>query len=444
MLHLIRKYNKPTPRYTSYPTVPVWQQPEMDALQWGALVKRTFDETNERGISLYIHLPYCEQLCTYCACNKRITTNHRVEEVYIDTILREWAMYLKLFEARPRIREIHLGGGTPTFFSPRNLTSLITRILQSAEVAEEHEFSFEGHPNNTTRAHLKKLYEIGFRRVSFGIQDINEEVQIAINRIQPFYNVVNVTRWAREIGYKSVNFDFVYGLPFQNSQNLARTIQTSLKLRPDRVAFYSYAHVPWTSKGQRAYSEEDLPGEVEKANMYLMGRGIFREQGYEDIGMDHFALGHDTLAKARKNKNLHRNFMGYTTAPGELLVGLGCSSISDAKYAYAQNEKTVEAYTAAVNEGRLPLTRGHLLTDKDREVRETILKIACQGCYTWESLKPEEEEALKDLAQDGIISLHNNSFEITPQGMLFLRNVCAVFDQYLNGDVKERKFSKAI
>jgi oxygen-independent coproporphyrinogen-3 oxidase len=422
----------------------MWKEAALDSARWKEVVKKTWNESKDHGISLYIHLPYCEHLCTYCACNKRITKNHKVEEVYIDALLKEWDMYLEVFGSKPILREIHLGGGTPTLFSPENLSRLITGIISKSIVSGTPEFSFEGHPNNTTYKHLKTLYDLGFRRVSFGIQDINEEVQLAINRIQPFYNVVNVTAWAREIGYDLVNFDFVYGLPFQNSQNLARTIQTSLKLRPDRVAFYSYAHVPWTSKGQRAYSVDDLPGELEKANMYLMSRDIFKNQGYVDIGMDHFALAHDDLALARISGNLHRNFMGYTTAPGDLLIGLGCSSISDARYGYAQNEKNVEQYLAAINKGDLPLTKGHFLNEDDLSVRGIILKIACTGMYEWSDLEENDRKALQELEHDGIIVLKDDTLRITDTGMLFLRNVCAVFDRYLDGSQNVTRYSQAI
>jgi oxygen-independent coproporphyrinogen III oxidase len=444
MLHLIRKYNQPIPRYTSYPTVPMWGDPAVDRVRWNQVIKQAFDETNEKGISLYLHLPYCEKLCTYCACNKRITKNHTVEDKYITALLNEWAIYKTLFDGKPKLKEIHLGGGTPTFFSPENLEKLMLGIFKDCEISNQPEFSFEGHPNNTTYQHLETFYNLGFRRVSFGIQDINEEVQLAINRIQPFYNVVNVTRWAREIGYTSVNFDFVYGLPFQNTQNLARTIQTSLKLKPDRVAFYSYAHIPWTYKGQRAYSEEDLPGELEKANMYLMAREIFMKQGYQDIGMDHFALAHDDLTLALNNETLHRNFMGYTTACSELLIGLGCSSISDAKYAYSQNEKNVEKYIKAVNNGQLPLTKGHFLSPEDQNIRKVILKIACSGKYEWTSLPEEELIALQELSADGIIEFTGQSFQVTKSGKLFLRNVCAVFDVYLDQKRRGNRYSKVI
>ena len=444
MLHLLRKYNRSVPRYTSYPTVPQWKETEMEASRWTTIVKKAFEKTRDKGISLYIHLPYCEQLCTYCACNKRITTNHGVEQPYIQSVIRELEIYIDLFGSRPKIREIHLGGGTPTFFSPENLSSMMQKIRNRCDIDPRAELSFEGHPNNTSFEHLSTLYAEGFRRVSFGIQDLNEQVQIAINRIQPFENIERVTRWSREIGYQSVNFDFVYGLPFQNSKNLAITLQTGLKLKPDRVAFYSYAHVPWTSGGQRAYDESNLPSPLEKANMYLLGRKMFRDRNYIDIGMDHFAQPEDGLSVALKEGRLHRNFMGYTEAPGEFLLGLGASSISDAITAYSQNEKKVETYMQRLESGELPITRGHFLTVKEQSTRKFILNIACQRTLEWDTLQASQIQKLEEMSTEGIIELNPNRLKITDKGILFLRNICAVFDPYLQNDIPANTYSKAV
>src|SRR5688572_30265169 len=239
MVTLLRKYDVPTPRYTSYPTVPCWDQKTFTNEKWVSAVQKSFAESNEeKGISLYIHLPFCESLCTYCACATRITQSHKVEIPYIQAILKEWEHYKTIFGGRPSIREIHLGGGTPTFFSPQNLHWLITYLLEGCDVHPQSEFSFEGHPNNTTREHLQTLFDLGFSRVSFGVQDLNEKVQRTINRIQPFENLERVTNLAREIGYGSVGFDLIYGLPFQNPFTVSDTIDQVLTLRPDRLAFY--------------------------------------------------------------------------------------------------------------------------------------------------------------------------------------------------------------
>ncbi|MEJ2005625.1 MAG: radical SAM protein, partial [Cyclobacteriaceae bacterium] len=351
-----------------------------------------------------------------------ITRNHNVEQPYLEAVIRELELYIAIFKSRPLIREIHLGGGTPTFFSPENLSSLMSNIKSRCDIHESAEFSFEGHPNNTTYEHLSALYQNGFRRVSYGIQDLNEVVQKAINRIQPYENVERVTRWARDIGYESVNFDFVYGLPFQNSKNLAITLQTALELHPDRIAFYSYAHVPWTSKGQRAYDENDLPSPLEKANMYLMGRKMFRDRNYVDIGMDHFALPDDSLTLAMNQGRLHRNFMGYTVAPSQFLLGLGCSSISDAISAYSQNEKTVERYISTVANGELPLTKGHFLSMQEQAIRMKILSIACKRESELNSLTPQQLNQLQEMSDD---------------------DVCAVFDPRLEANT-QNTYSKAV
>ena len=314
-IDLIRKYNVPGPRYTSYPTVPFWNKEGIKKSDWKNTFQKAFDESNEtEGISLYIHLPFCENLCTFCGCHKRITKRHDVEEPYIETVLKEWQLYLKHFSEKPKIKEIHLGGGTPTFFSAENLKKLITGILETSDLIENHEFSFEGHPNNTTEEQLTALYDLGFRRCSFGVQDYDPIVQKTINRIQPFENVERVTKLARKIGYTSISHDLVFGLPKQNLQNIIDTINKTKELKPDRIAFYSYAHVPWIKGvGQRGYDENDLPKDEVKRDLYEVGKQLFDKIGYVEVGMDHFALKTDSMYKAMKEKTLHRNFMGYTS-----------------------------------------------------------------------------------------------------------------------------------
>ncbi|HET9433537.1 MAG TPA: oxygen-independent coproporphyrinogen III oxidase, partial [Chitinophagaceae bacterium] len=322
---LIRKYNQPVPRYTSYPTVPFWKS-DISVDQWQAGFAEQFHSHNAAGgISIYVHLPFCESLCTYCGCNKKITQNHSVEEEYLTAIEKEWKLYRNLAQQTPVIREIHLGGGTPTFFSPQNLRRLLNALVKNSIIHPQHEFSIEGHPNNTSKEHIQTLYSLGFRRISYGVQDLDPGVQLAINRIQPIENVKRATEEARQTGFTSVNFDLIYGLPLQTLQSIRHTINQVIELKPDRIAFYSYAHVPWTSKVQRLFSEADLPGAEEKLQLYLEGKELLTNGGYHDIGMDHFALPHDDLYKARRWGTLHRNFMGYTTQNTSLLVGLGVS-----------------------------------------------------------------------------------------------------------------------
>ena len=439
--YLIDKYNVAAPRYTSYPTVPYWSKDAFDKQVWAERVRSAFDVTNkEGGISLYIHLPFCESLCTYCGCNTRITKNHAVEDPYIDVVLKEWAMYREMFGNSPVIREIHLGGGTPTFFSPANLERLITSILSDAEVHPEADFGFEGHPANTTCEHLSVLYNLGFRRVSLGIQDFDPKVQFIINRMQTFEQVKDVTEWARQIGYTSVNYDLIYGLPLQTLETLADTVEKVSRLMPDRIAFYSYAHVPWIKPGQRRFTEKHLPSADEKRALYDLGHGMLTALGYYDIGMDHFALPTDTLYIAERNKTLHRNFMGYTHQYTSLLVGLGVSSISDTWDAFAQNVKTVEEYIAMVNNNELPVIKGHFLTAEDMIIRKHILNIMCKGETEWDQAEEhcccltEGLERMKNLIDDGLIDINSYHLAVTPTGKRFLRNICMALDARLWAD----------
>ena len=282
---LVNKYNVPGPRYTSYPTVPYWNNNTFSKENWIQSVFTSYNESNQsEGISLYIHLPFCESLCTFCGCNKRITKRHEVESSYMAYVLKEWNLYCKNFTNKPVIKELHLGGGTPTFFSPENLEHLLKGIFSKAVIAENQEFSFEGHPNNTSRAHLQTLYNLGFRRVSFGVQDYNLEVQKAIHRIQPFENVKLVTETAREIGYTSIGHDIIFGLPLQTIAHVKDTIEKTKQLKPDRIAFYSYAHVPWIKgNGQRGFSENDLPSAEIKRQQYER----FRYHHFEEFFVYH-------------------------------------------------------------------------------------------------------------------------------------------------------------
>jgi oxygen-independent coproporphyrinogen III oxidase len=433
---LIRKYNQPVPRYTSYPTVPYWHA-EINKGQWEAAFAAQFDIQNHRkGISLYIHLPFCESLCTYCGCNKKITTNHKVEEAYLLAVEKEWKRYRKIMAQTPVIREIHLGGGTPTFFSPANLQRLINMLLKTSILHPVHEFSIEGHPNNTTREHLQTLYTMGFRRISYGVQDNDPEVQRVINRIQPIENLRRATQDAREIGFKSVNYDLIYGLPLQTIASIERTIREVIALKPDRIAFYSYAHVPWTSKGQRLFDESHLPAAEDKIQLYLKGKELLMDHGYHDIGMDHFALPHDDLYKAKENGRLYRNFMGYTTQGSGLLLGLGVSAISDLGHAYAQNEKTLHDYYRCVNDDQLAVKKGYFLNEEDLAFRKYILDISCRGATTFHPshlplLKTYSFPVLDQFLNDGLVEYDHDQLQLTPEGHFFIRNVCSAFDLYL-------------
>ncbi|MBS1654170.1 MAG: oxygen-independent coproporphyrinogen III oxidase [Bacteroidetes bacterium] len=449
---LLNKYNVPVPRYTSYPTVPYWKE-GIDAERWKTVIAKSMNDANGgEGISLYIHLPFCESLCTYCGCNKKITSNHSVEEDYMQAIIKEWGLYQSLINEKPLIRELHLGGGTPTFFSPANLERLLDAILKDCRIHPQHEFGFEGHPNNTTQEHLQTLYNIGFRRVSYGVQDHDATVQRVINRIQPFDNVKRAVENARAIGYTSVNFDLIYGLPLQTPETMKSTIEQSLSLSPDRIAFYSYAHVPWTSKAQRLFDEHDLPTADVKMQLYQLGKKMFTENGYTDIGMDHFALPQDDLYKAWKEGWLHRNFMGYTTQRTGTLLGLGVSSISDAGVAFTQNQKTIHDYYAVIESGNLAVTKGFFLSEEDVDFRKYILDISCQGKTIFKEKNRAELEQhsypeLEKLQQDGLIEWNENGVQVTPLGRNFIRNICKAFDLHLlraEEAQQSKMFSKAI
>jgi oxygen-independent coproporphyrinogen-3 oxidase len=445
MSSLIQKYNVPGPRYTSYPTVPFWEEDAFSEKKWIQNLTETFKISNQKeGISLYIHLPFCESLCTFCGCNKRITKRHEVELPYIQAVIKEWRLYCNLFSRKPNIKEIHLGGGTPTFFSTENLTLLLEGIFETANKAENYIFSFEGHPNNTTKEHLQTLYNLGFRRVSFGVQDYSPKVQAAIHRVQSFHNVSKVTLLAKEIGYTSIGHDLIYGLPFQTLQNIEDTILKTKSILPDRISFYSYAHVPWLKgNGQRGFQDEDIPQNDTKRMLYELGKKMLLEMGYIEIGMDHFTLPTDEMYLAFKNKTLHRNFMGYTASKTELMIGLGVSSISDSWNSFAQNEKSLETYYQKINGNNLPVFRGHHLTSEDVVIRQHILNLMCHFETNWEDDSTYFTEiydvldSLYEMQLDGLLYIENKKLIVTDLGKAFVRNICMAFDLRLKRAVPQ-------
>nr|VFK41520.1 MAG: oxygen-independent coproporphyrinogen-3 oxidase [Candidatus Kentron sp. SD]VFK47586.1 MAG: oxygen-independent coproporphyrinogen-3 oxidase [Candidatus Kentron sp. SD]VFK80289.1 MAG: oxygen-independent coproporphyrinogen-3 oxidase [Candidatus Kentron sp. SD] len=450
---LLDKYNVPGPRYTSYPTVPYWDDRTFGMDHWRRILQRTFAHTNKaQGLGVYIHMPYCENLCTYCGCNKRITRNHAVETPYINALLKEWALYRSLLGDSPRVRELHMGGGTPTFFSPQNLARLIESLLSDVGISEPYEFAFEANPNYTTVDHLETMFRLGFRRLSLGVEDFDPLVQDVINRIQPFEQVASITKSARNIGYASLNFDLVYGLPLQKPESIIRTIRNVNELRPDRIAFYSYAHVPWIKGvGQRKFSEKDLPSGPEKRALYELGRGMLEEAGYREIGMDHFALPSDDLYRATTEGRLHRNFMGYTPVHTLLSLGLGVSSISDSWQGFAQNHKTIEEYLDRVSHGALPVLRGHILDGEDLVLRRHILDIMCRFETSWgeeEQRHPSLYEGLarmREVERDGLVIIDDEHLRVTEAGRPFLRNICMALDAKLwRNEPATQIFSQAI
>ena len=442
---LISKYNVAGPRYTSYPTVPYWDQDSFSVSSWKESLQKSFKESNgKEGISLYIHLPFCESMCTFCGCNKRITKNHKVEVPYLESVIKELRLYVALFSEKPRIKQIHLGGGTPTFFSSSNLEYLINEIFKLADRAENVEFSFEGHPNNTTLEHLETLHELGFNRVCYGVQDYNLSVQIAINRVQPFEKVQAATNNARKAGYTSVGHDIIYGLPFQTIDNVIHTIERTIELLPDRIAFYSYAHVPWIKgNGQRGFKDEDLPTAAVKRQQYEIGKRLLDEAGYVEIGMDHYALKTDSLYQAQQIGTIHRNFMGYNSSNTQVMIGLGVSSISDSWYSFAQNVKNIDEYQSLVEKGELPVYRGHLLTEEDLIIRKHILNLMCRFETSWQdddlylNELPDVLLSLIELEKDDLIEIRSNQLLVTEKGRPYVRNVCLPFDLRLQRNKPE-------
>jgi len=447
MQNLIKKYNVPGPRYTSYPTVPFWDESTYNTKSW---IQSLQKENSSREISLYIHLPFCESLCTFCACNKRITKRHEVEIPYIEALLKEWNMYLDILQDKPILKEIHLGGGTPTFFDPKHLKYLLDTIKKTCEIPEDVSYSFEGHPNNTTTDHLQTLRQLGFDRVSYVIQDYNPKVQIAIHRIQSFETVKRITEKSRLLGYTSVSHDLIYGLPLQTLEDVISTIERTIEIMPDRIAFYSYAHVPWTKgNGQRGYDEKDLPSPDLKRQQYETGKKMLEEKGYIEIGMDHFALPEDGLTKAFQNQNLHRNFMGYTTTKTEKMIGLGVSAISDSWFGFSQNHKNLKDYYTSLSKNELPVSRGHILNKTDLIIRRKILNLMCHFVSDLDGFDISDQLEIKsDLAEfktDDLINIEDDMIQVKTTGKAFIRNICMAFDLRLKAKQTESQlFSMTI
>lgn len=448
MKNLLAKYDVPAPRYTSYPTVPYWET-NPTSEQWIQHLRATLQEKSGAW-SLYLHIPFCETLCTFCGCNTIITKDHKKESPYVDMILKEWQLYLdqvpELLE-KP-LKHLHLGGGTPTFLSAQALHQLLKPILSRVKLDPQHfEGSIEVDPRRTTAEQLKALRELGFSRVSMGVQDFNPEVQRLVNRIQPFEITAGLTQAAREMGYTSVNFDLIYGLAKQTPESIRETAKATVQLRPDRIALYSFALVPWIKPAQRLFKDEDLPKAAEKRELYDIARGILLEAGYVEVGMDHFALPTDSLCLAMKEKRLHRNFMGYTDQRTDVLLGLGVSSISETPYSFHQNEKVLPLYEGAVNEGRIPTLRGHVLTEQDQVRREQILKLMTEFevGFTDTIQEMQSKEFLHEMLNDSLIEIHDHKLIVKDAGRPFLRNVCVFFDERLKSKQPQTKiFSQSI
>ncbi len=457
---LLLRYDRPGPRYTSYPTAPVWSE-AFGEEDWNAALARA-DRRPEAPFSLYVHVPFCRTMCFYCGCNVLITRRREKVTAYVDRVLAEARLLAERLPNRRTVRQHHWGGGTPTHLEPEEIARLFTGITELFPLHPEAEVGIEVDPRVTTAAQLDVLADLGFNRISLGVQDFTPEVQTAIHRVQSVEETKALIDGARARGFESVNVDLVYGLPRQRPETFERTLDLVIDWGVDRVACYSFAYVPWLKRHQRALPEEDLPSPETKFALLALALEKFSGAGYVAIGFDHFARPGDGLARAARERRLHRNFMGYTTRMepgrgGEDMLMLGITSIGEVAGAFGQNHKDVRAWSAAVDSGHLPIHRGHLRTPDDEERRRIILDLMCDyrvdfAAYDAPGRPPFAERyaaalaALAPLARDGLVEIHSDALVVTQVGRIFLRNVCMPFDAYLEAQLSEgrARFSRTV
>ncbi len=453
---LLQRFDVPGPRYTSYPTADRFVEAFTSGDYGQALVQR---RTGPAGLamplSLYVHIPFCESLCYYCACNKIITKHHNRAASYLRYLSREIDLHTDQLGQGQMVTQLHLGGGTPTFLSDDELRELMAMLRRSFTMVPGGEYSIEIDPRTVDGTRLRALADMGFNRLSFGVQDFDPDVQKAVHRIQPFEQVSELMAQAREVGFDSINVDLIYGLPRQTPESFARTLAQVAQLRPDRIALYAYAHLPERFKPQRRITTADLPGGAAKVAMLTQSLAAFMAAGYVYIGMDHFALPNDALAVAKRQGRLHRNFQGYSTQPDCDLIGLGVSAIGRIGATYSQNAKTMEEYCDLLDQGRLPVVRGLALNRDDLARRAVIMALMCQGQVLFESIElawlldfrtyfSSELEQLRSLADAGLVLLDESGIQVTAQGWFFVRAVAMVFDRYLQADRNRARFSRII
>jgi oxygen-independent coproporphyrinogen III oxidase len=451
---MLQKYDVAGPRYTSYPTADRFVEAFAENEYKQALAQRKVGGM-ALPLSIYVHIPFCESLCFFCACNKVVTKHHERSAEYLEHLSREIDLHVKYLGARPSISQLHLGGGSPTFFSDIELTALMTKLQRSFVLSPMGEYSIEIDPRTVNESRLKYLAALGFNRLSFGVQDFDPEVQKAVHRIQPAEQVLKLVKEARRQKFESLNIDLIYGLPMQTSESFARTLAQVVELKPDRIALYAYAHLPERFKPQRRISAYDLPSAVDKIAMLSSAITTFLNAGYVYIGMDHFALPNDSLAVAKRQGRLHRNFQGYSTRPDCDLIGLGVSAIGRIGATYSQNAKTLDAYYDDLNQGHFPVERGLALSRDDLVRRSVIMAIMCQGELQYEAIElahmidfksyfTAELKALKTLENAGMVELQESSLQVTETGWFFVRAIAMVFDYYLQTDRNRARFSKII
>ncbi|MDI1239768.1 MAG: oxygen-independent coproporphyrinogen III oxidase [Polaromonas sp.] len=453
---LLQRFDVPGPRYTSYPTADRFVEAFTAADYGQALVQR---RTGPAGLtmplSLYVHIPFCESLCYYCACNKIITKHHNRAVSYLRYLSREIDLHTAQLGQGQTVTQLHLGGGSPTFLSDDELRELMAMLRRSFTMVPGGEYSIEIDPRTVDGSRLRALAEMGFNRLSFGVQDFDPDVQKAVHRVQPYEQVSELMAQAREVGFDSINVDLIYGLPRQTPESFARTLAQVAQLKPDRIALYAYAHLPERFKPQRRIVSADLPGAAAKVAMLSQSLAAFMAAGYVYIGMDHFALPNDALAVAKRQGRLHRNFQGYSTQPDCDLIGLGVSAIGRIGATYSQNAKTMEEYCDHLDQGRLPVVRGLALNRDDLARRAVIMALMCQGQVLFESVElawlldfrsyfSAELEQLRSLADAGLVLLDESGIQVTAQGWFFVRAVAMVFDRYLQADRNRARFSRII
>ena len=449
----LEKYNRPGPRYTSYPTAPVWK----DDFGPGDL-ENHFAMADERAtpVSLYMHIPFCESLCLFCACNVSIQKNKDVAIPYLAALKREIAHVGERVSKKRLVIQFHWGGGTPTYLTPAQMEDLFGFTREWFSFAADAEIGVEIDPRVTSREHLETMRRLGFNRLSMGIQDFEERVQKTIHRVQPYEMTRDIILAARELGFESLNVDLIYGLPYQTAESFREAVEQVLTLSPDRVAMFSYAHVPWLKKQQGSFAIH-LPEGMEKFRIFRAGLETFLAAGYIYIGMDHFARPTDELAVAQRNRTLHRNFQGYTTKAGADLYGMGVSAISSIGDAYAQNRREVPAYEARVAERGMATMRGYRLSPDDRIRRSVIGRLLCHAVISKSDVEREfrvhfdnyfaaELERLKETSAEGLVTLNGDEISVTPLGRIFIRNVAMTFDRYLQEQQMDKRplFSKTL
>ncbi|MDO9392475.1 MAG: oxygen-independent coproporphyrinogen III oxidase [Methylotenera sp.] len=451
---MLQKYDVSGPRYTSYPTADRFVEAFTEESYKLALEQRRVAGAT-LPLSIYVHIPFCESLCFFCACNKIVTKHHERSVEYLRYLSREIDLHVEHLGTGQTISQLHLGGGSPTFFSDDELSELMTMLKRNFVFTPNGEYSIEVDPRTVNEARLQHLAELGFNRLSFGVQDFDPEVQKAVHRIQPAEQVFSLVEVARRLKFESVNVDLIYGLPMQTPESFTRTLAQVVELRPNRIALYGYAHLPERFKPQRRISEYELPAAQDKITMLSNALSAFMNAGYVYVGMDHFALPDDDLAIAKRQGRLHRNFQGYSTQPDCDLISLGVSAIGRVGSTYSQNAKTIEEYYDYLNQGRFPVVRGLALSLDDLVRRAVIMAIMCQGALQYESIElaymidfksyfAKELELLKEQEATGMVELDDTGLQVTDTGWFFVRAVAMLFDRYLQTDRNRARFSKII